>query len=165
MSELTDRTGEALTGRPALSRYDDPFVAAISQLVTICGSVVAAAALIGVHPDSLRRYRRGARTPKDGGRAIIAALRTSAIKPGLQSQIRAGTMKMSIKGTIAVSGDSRDRIIHPGRYIPGRVMERAVTAWKKGDDRQADKILHNAIEKYYVPGVRIQSVERVDFLP
>ncbi len=163
---MIDRFGEALTRLPALSRYADmdPMQAAINQLVRISGGVAAAAARIGIHPDSLRRYRRGARTPKDGGRSIINALRSSAIKPGLQANIRNGDAKMAIQGIIAVSGDSRQRTIHPGRYIPGRTMERVITEWKKGNDNKAEKMLYNAIDKYYVNGIQFNQIERVDFL-
>lgn len=163
--ELTDRMGEALTALPATSRYDNPLDAAINQLVRISGSVKDAAARIGVHPDSLRRYRRGTRHPKDGGRAIVAALRSSAIRPGLQAAIRNGALGMSIRGDIVVSGDSRNRTIHPGRYIPGSTMDRIVRTWKKGDDTKAEKMLHNAIDKYYVNGIQIDTIEKVEFVP
>lgn len=162
---LIDRMGEALTGLGALSRYEDPFQAAINQLVRVTGSVNAAAARIGIHPDSLRRYRRGARRPKDGGRGIVAALRSSAIRPGLQAAIRNGSLGMTIHGDITVSGDTRNRPIHPGRYIPGRTMDRIVTEWKKGDDTKAEKMMYNAIDKYYVNGIQIDTIEKVEFVP
>ena len=163
--ELLDRMGEALTGLPATSRYDNPFEAAINQLVRISGSVNEAARRIGVHPDSLRRYRRGARRPKDGGRGIVAALRSSAIRPGMQAAVRNGSLGMSIRGDIVVSGDSRNRTIHPGRYIPGRTMDRIVTEWKKGDDAKAEKMLYNALDKYYVNGIQLDTIEKVEFVP
>ncbi len=163
--ELVDRMGEALTALPATSRYDNPFEAAINQLVRISGSVNAAAARIGVHPDSLRRYRRGARRPKDGGRAVIAALRSSAIRPGMQAAIRNGSLGMSIRGDIVVSGDSRNRTIHPGRYIPAGTMDRIVRTWKKGDDAKAEKMMYNALDKYYVNGIQLHTIEKVEFVP
>lgn len=117
-------------------------------------SAAANARSIGVPPSTFRGWLKGI-TPKIGKRALVAAVRRANLPPGLESDIRSGTRRMRITGWIIKSKDRRERTIRIGDHIPKPLISRTLTAWLAGRDQTADKLINNAITKYYMAGAGI----------
>lgn len=142
MGILADLMGESLMGRtPPVSQAQ-----AANYLADRLGGGRAAARALGVAESTFRGWRGGVISRKGIGTRLTALARTVA--PGL-ADARAGTRTLAIKATVQYSGDRRDRIIHPGRYIPLPIIRRMLTAWVNGNDRTAEAMIHNAVMKYY----------------
>ena len=143
MGILADLFGDAMfEGRPV--PHTGPEAA---RLVSVLyGSGRAASRALGIPESTLRGWRKGV-TPK-GESAQKIQLLARAAAPGIRDAYD-GSSKLAIKATVQFSGDRRDRIIHPGRYIPRPLMRRIITTWVQGKDRTVETLLHNAIQTHY----------------
>ena len=159
---LIDAMGEALTGRPADS--GEGLSGLLDRLVDVARTRRAAAAILGVSETTFYRWRRGTQRPKIGPDVVRAALRRASLPPAKEKAVKSGTQRMVITGWFFVSNEPpRRRTLPVGDHIPTVKIRNVVNAWLKGDDTRADRLLTNAIDKHYTPGLGIDAIESVDF--
>lgn len=162
--DLIEGMGQDLTGlhnvpSTALSAQEN-----IEILVAAIGSGRAAARALGVAESTLRGWRKGAR-PRRDNQLFVATTRgaaTARFRPDHYDDAYHGRKIMAIKGIIRVSNDARPRTAHVGREIPLRSMQGVLRAWSSGDDDKAERLLQNAIIRYYA-SLEFDAIERVWF--
>jgi DNA-binding transcriptional regulator YdaS (Cro superfamily) len=159
---LIDDVGTALTGRDPDSGAS--FGALLDRLAGLAGSGSKAARVIGVNPTTFNRWRRGVMRPKGGDGVVRRAIRKQEVPTGLLADIKAKRKTLKIVGTVSVSNDKRrGRKCDVGAHIPKGVMTRILNLWFAGDDEKANSMLWTAIDKHYVEGMDIESVDYCEF--
>lgn len=158
-----DGVYEALTGQPSDEGLDTAGL--IERLADVAGSGSKAARLVGVSPVTFNRWRRGVQRPKTGPNIFRRALRRALLSPQTEADVRGGRRRLVIValGVVVSNETRRRRTLRVGDHIPKPVMSRILTSWLTGDDEATHKRLWNAIDKYYLGGMEIGSVESVDF--
>lgn len=142
MGILVDLMSDYLYGGTQVPRTGPEAARWVSNLY---GSGRAASRATGIPESTLRGWRHGV-TPK--GPAAERLLRlTRVAAPNLNYARDNGSL--AIQGTVQYSADRRDRIIHPGRFIPRSLIRRALTEWVNGNFNKAETLIHNATMKYY----------------
>jgi hypothetical protein len=148
MGQLIDELGNHLSGGTGWDLSDDPAQLA-DALADLYGSGRAAARALGVAESTFRAWRRGSRPKGDRRREMVSQLRRNMAPDRLAAAH--GDGELAIRGRVTVSGDTRERVVHPGRFIPKPVMGRVLAAWERVDDARAEAMLVNAIDRYYQP--------------
>jgi len=161
-SELLEGMYRALTGR----RHTDertPFGELLADLVDMAGSGRAAAALLGISPTTLYRWRAGRQRPKMGRGVLARAIRRGRLSRALEAAVRRKERTLRITGWITISRDRRARTINVGMHFPTRTIGNILNAWLAADDDRADRLLWSAIDRYYVQDLEIDEIEGVEF--
>lgn len=182
MPELADALYKGITGGRSRAIDAKPLAARVAAIEKRAGSRSAAAKLIGVSPETLRRWLKGGQTPTGknaakldaaGRRAVLSARREEQLRK--QKALSTGKKnprgktiinrhRMVIKGTIRVSGDERDdRKIDVGEYLPAEVVGNVLDAWLSGDDARAVDLLTTGIHEHYVAGMELVQVNTLKF--
>lgn len=134
----------------------------IQGAIATFGSGRKAAKALGIPESTLRAWRKGAKPRHDPAPKFKATGRSNP-PPGSPFWMAwTGQGELVIKGVIRVSGDIRDRTIHPGRQIPRSIIRAALSAYQRGEDDLVGSILLRAIDSYYQP-MKFETVERVYF--
>lgn len=151
---LIDHIGRDLTGISNLSLRS--FTWHVETIARLAGSGRAGARLMGVAESTFRGWRHGA-VPRGGQRhdTVKALARTMAVQSNPTrfhaAMVGDADALLTVKGTFRVSGDTRSRVIYPGRYIPNSVIRRALGEWAQGLDDRAESTVIRAIDTYYQP--------------
>jgi transcriptional regulator with XRE-family HTH domain len=186
---LVDAVYKAFTGRtPRLEK--GPIADRINFLEKKHGSLAAVSRETGVSRSTLRRWRDGQAVPKpDSEQKLTAALRTSLIPGRRRKRIgrstgrpdfgkaqptgpgsgatRAARGGISIKATVKVSSDERDRTLNLGQHMDENAGEALLLAFVSGDDEEFTALLHTAVGNYFgsTTGWELLNVAGVSFNP
>jgi hypothetical protein len=117
---------------------------------------------LGIPESTLRAWRKGVKPRRDPTPVFKRTGRSAAAGGAAFQAAWSGSGELAVKGVIRVSGDIRDRTIHPGRQIPRSVIRAALSAWENGDDEVAGNTLLRAIDTYYAP-MAFETIDRVYF--
>lgn len=164
MADLIDGPG-GLTDTLTVHAPSDAlsFVGNLQILVDAMGSRRAAGRLLGIGESTLRGWQRGVKPRRDINMVQWArAAAGEAYRPGLYGEAYSGAKTLVVHGVVANSGDVRVRTIYPGRYIPRQSMQYILRAWSRGDDATANRVLNDAIGKWY-EGCDVQTMTGVWF--
>ena len=164
MGEFVEWMGSDLTGLARVPSADISVMENAEILARIMGSGRAAARALGVGESTFRGWRKGVQ-PRKGAGPIVQMARAAAVNRNRAhfQNVMDGTDVVAIRGTVVVSGDTRDRTIHPGRDIPLVKIRNIVRAWLAGQDDRVDRLMMKAIDEHYVPGLQIGDVTGVWF--
>lgn len=178
--QIQDALYTGISRRQA-SAEDRPPARQAADLVKAAGSQVAAAALIGVGPQTLRRWLKGTQAPTGANVGkLLAAGRAARLAPGREANLRAqkrvpagkdrqgrtkySNNRMALTGTVRVSGDVRTRTLNVGEYIPADVIGELLDRWKAGDDQGAAELLLGAVHEFYLADAVLESVDSIEFV-
>ncbi len=124
----------------------------------------AAAAALGIHPSTLRRWSAGSTSPRANRPVLInaarAARRRALMGPRKEKKLR-GKPDWSLTGRIYVRsgkdprGDDRRRTIDVGAECPTGALGPAVDAFLAGDDPAAAEAVAGLIDTHYVAGMAV----------
>jgi len=142
MGILVDLMSDYLFGDAQTPRTGPEAARWVSNLY---GSGRAASRATGIPESTLRGWRKGVQPKGPAAARLLRLVRVAA--PNLNYARDHGDL--TIQATVQFSGDRRDRIIHPGRYIPRPLIRRILTEWANLRDQTAETMIHNAVMKYY----------------
>lgn len=170
---------QALTGRSPRSAAKMSTQAKTRELVkNLGGSTRRAAEAAKVSMRTIQRRLAGKQQAKNtrakrSADDLDRAQREARITPGRSQQFRksatspgagqTGTGGLYIYGLIQVSEDIRERGIRPGPFIPAGDLDRVVDLMAaQGPDAAADE-LNALISQHYVAGMRVLTVETIEY--
>ncbi len=177
--QLSGALYQALARRQ-ISNEGKHWIARAEEIVKGTGSQKAAADLIGVAPQTLRRWLKGTQVPgtpalaklKAAGRRVrLSRSREANIRTARQVPTKRNKYgvqlysdnRMKITGTFLVSSDERERTLDVGKHIPLDVMGTILDAWLAGDDTRAVAELQAAIREFYVADLEMLSISKIEF--
>jgi hypothetical protein len=160
----------AVTGQASLDRPAPGLSSLLGRLRAITGSRKAAAAALGISGTTFYRWSTGQQQPKMSVATIDAVVRRASLSADREKAIRRGDYRLVIIATVKVSSPGKrgddvreNRKLNVGDWISQRKMGNILSAWLKGDDQKAEKLLSKAIETDYQSGLELQAINRMYF--
>jgi transcriptional regulator with XRE-family HTH domain len=168
----------ALTGKSDRSEGKTTKDRTLELLAKHGGSTRKVAEAVGVSMRTVQRWKNGEQEAKNtktrkSADALAGAQRAARVTGGRAAKFKAaatadpsgggGAGGLSITGTIQVSEDIRERTIQPGYKIPAGELDDVIEKLAAEGPEAAAALLNRVISNYYVAGMKILSVDAIDY--
>ena len=116
---------------------------------------------LGVHPDTVRRWKRGARPTLNAD--LAAAYRRAKLSPKREARVRNGEFRM--RATVRASNKKHTQNMNLGAVLEGlgrSVGDELADAYLEGDEKLAD-VLNDLVDEYSGGiGMEIVNIESLE---